>query len=479
LRESVSVKDFGAVGDGVADDTAAIQAAIDAINAAGGGDVLFPTGKYSITSQLTIRNSVALRGSIQTQSPDNGATIIASANMTNMLSHDQTSGATIFSFSIFDLRLDGNKANFTVNNILNIRGVNCRIMRSRIQNATDKGIFWQGFDDGGFAWINWIESNTIGGCGEAGIYFKGTDSRILNNYISGNGDNTTGAGYGIYMYSSGGTVISNNMIDLCGEGLALRRSDVSEAPSNVVVANYFDQNYHGITLDKESPAQAGGLFGRHIISSNLFKNTGSAAVSGDPYDLFMKIRCDDTLISSNRFNSSTTVTANIKFDSLSRNLTVVGNSFNNATSIVDLSTNESFLNVLSGNVGIAEDLQVRTLSDKRVNAPAGLRSKQSSIINDDNVLVLTPSYKFGCIFVNAAGNTGIFNFDALTSPLCQIVAQNATTFEATTGILTGTTGTNGKITVSAASNGNIYIENRLGANFSINVSYINNNDDWT
>ena len=43
-----SVKDFGAVGDGVTDDTAAIQAALDA-----GGDVYFPAGRYKVTSQLT------------------------------------------------------------------------------------------------------------------------------------------------------------------------------------------------------------------------------------------------------------------------------------------------------------------------------------------------------------------------------------------------------------------------------------------
>ena len=52
LSETVSVKDFGAVGDGVTDDTAAIQAAIDGVSA--GTTILFPAGTYSITSQLLV-----------------------------------------------------------------------------------------------------------------------------------------------------------------------------------------------------------------------------------------------------------------------------------------------------------------------------------------------------------------------------------------------------------------------------------------
>jgi nitrous oxidase accessory protein NosD len=53
---------FGAKGDGVADDTAAIQAAIDALPASG-GEVRFPTGDYLITSPLLIERSwVTLRG---------------------------------------------------------------------------------------------------------------------------------------------------------------------------------------------------------------------------------------------------------------------------------------------------------------------------------------------------------------------------------------------------------------------------------
>lgn len=54
FRDTVSVKDFGAVGDGVADDTAEIQAAITAVQATSGGSVYFPTGNYKITSSLLI-----------------------------------------------------------------------------------------------------------------------------------------------------------------------------------------------------------------------------------------------------------------------------------------------------------------------------------------------------------------------------------------------------------------------------------------
>jgi len=61
LRESVSVKDFGAVGDGVADDTAALQAAVDAVSALGGA-VNFPAGTYNITAPLKVSSGVALVG---------------------------------------------------------------------------------------------------------------------------------------------------------------------------------------------------------------------------------------------------------------------------------------------------------------------------------------------------------------------------------------------------------------------------------
>jgi len=49
-----SVKSFGAAGDGIADDTAEIQAAIDYVVSIGGGDVFFPPGTYLTSSPLTL-----------------------------------------------------------------------------------------------------------------------------------------------------------------------------------------------------------------------------------------------------------------------------------------------------------------------------------------------------------------------------------------------------------------------------------------
>jgi hypothetical protein len=62
LRESVSVEDFGAVGDGVTDDSAAINAAIVAVNAAGGGVVNLDALNYAVATPVYMLSDVTLRG---------------------------------------------------------------------------------------------------------------------------------------------------------------------------------------------------------------------------------------------------------------------------------------------------------------------------------------------------------------------------------------------------------------------------------
>lgn len=57
-----NVKDYGADGNGTTDDTASIQAAVNAANGVGGGVVYLPAGTYKLTSAVTLHNRITLRG---------------------------------------------------------------------------------------------------------------------------------------------------------------------------------------------------------------------------------------------------------------------------------------------------------------------------------------------------------------------------------------------------------------------------------
>lgn len=64
MRDVISVKDFGAVGDGSTDDTAAIQAAINSTGSTADRQhtVEIPEGTYKVTSTLSVPEGVALVG---------------------------------------------------------------------------------------------------------------------------------------------------------------------------------------------------------------------------------------------------------------------------------------------------------------------------------------------------------------------------------------------------------------------------------
>lgn len=109
-----SVRDYGAVGDGVTDSTAAIQAAIDACGASGGGEVLIPNGRYLLGrpaawlfSNLTLADHVRIRGESR-----GGAVLQQMAGIGGSVSIFRSDGAV--DASIVDITLDGNKANQSV-----------------------------------------------------------------------------------------------------------------------------------------------------------------------------------------------------------------------------------------------------------------------------------------------------------------------------------------------------------------------------
>lgn len=106
-----NVKDHGALGDGLADDAPAINAAIGAAAAASsgqaaGGFVEFPPGTYLIRSALILKSKVGLRGA---GSPATIIKLADSFNDTSAVRNEHQDGTQEFAF-LDGLQIEGNKA---------------------------------------------------------------------------------------------------------------------------------------------------------------------------------------------------------------------------------------------------------------------------------------------------------------------------------------------------------------------------------
>ena len=102
-RDIVSVRDFGAKGDGVTDDTAAINAAIAALKAAGGDLLYFPRGNYISSGQIALDASVWMIGA-----GPNATKISVSGNLaTALLAYNGSGGSQGFNFRMSGFTLVG------------------------------------------------------------------------------------------------------------------------------------------------------------------------------------------------------------------------------------------------------------------------------------------------------------------------------------------------------------------------------------
>jgi len=179
---SANVVDFGAVGDGVTDDTAAIQAAIYSLNK--DGVLLFPAGEF-ICTQLVCETGLQIRGS------GSGVTYIKQkAGETIPLFTDDFSGVNIL---IYDISFDGNN-NAHTDGIVNLGfngapfGTVAMIKNCYIRNTTGTGLKLNGN-------VCVIDTVELVGC-SIGMDLIGP-SNLLTNVITANcsdiGLNVTGA----------------------------------------------------------------------------------------------------------------------------------------------------------------------------------------------------------------------------------------------------------------------------------------------
>lgn len=161
LKESVSVKDFGAVGDGVTDDTAAIQAAITAANF-----VLLPIGTYFTTTALTLKNNLIVdcRGTIQ------------GAAQANIIDWSNVNDATW----IGGLVSGNNSSIFQNGHLLNNSNRN-KLLNFTVSNCLNKGVGVSGSSSGNL----FSPVRITGSTSTTGVGISLFGANVLNNEIRG------------------------------------------------------------------------------------------------------------------------------------------------------------------------------------------------------------------------------------------------------------------------------------------------------
>lgn len=327
LRDFVSVKDFGAVGDGVTDDTAAIQNAIDA--APFGGWVYFPSGKYIISSAITVNKPLTISGpnagSIQNSS--NGSyvqQITISENAFTLVARTENYAFGqygIIGITFENIAIYGNSTTKSANGIGVDTTVNGGDFHIRECVFRDVNIKWfeKAYDLKGIAYLNDWFNGSITQCTKGVVITKGAASdsggqtrffgltAALNTEacVEINLDTSTGdfAFFGCTLGESGfgikaeeeallgvyGCQFESNQSGGNGAGIYIEIADPNpntEAPK--VISNCkFLNNDADIWVDKTTTAFAGGGFhwpmtidGCVLLSTNAIKVTVPAGHVG-------------------------------------------------------------------------------------------------------------------------------------------------------------------------------------------------------
>ena len=194
LADTVSVKDFGAIGDGTTDDSVAIQAAINAVASAGGGAVYFPAGTYKGYGVIDSVNNVTLYGDgkgISTiyreyQTADGQAIIsikTTTASVSNITIKNLTLKSSLNSTLYDAFGVECNRVAATSPNLAyNISVIDCEV-----NNTMSAGIVLRN-----------VINARVTGCyvhntGRDGIQLIAQNGYIANNYIDYTADDCIGA----------------------------------------------------------------------------------------------------------------------------------------------------------------------------------------------------------------------------------------------------------------------------------------------
>lgn len=272
--EVANVKEFGAKGDGVTDDTTAIQAAINAILAtSNGGIVYFPPGLYLVSSTLTVTtDSSGVRGIILLGAGMISSVLKCTANATCVNVTNPTFG---YGFGMHDLGLRGPNAfalpyDLSTGLVLNKLQHPWSVSRSQmiyfatgvtVSTSSDIGVF----------------SEMRVGYNDVGMSFTGTNSdfvRVSDSIINNNSTRQ--------LYIAAKRVqISNTQISMGLDQEGIRIEKVADDPISVEIYSNDFEATTGTTVDSFIQVGTGAADSATYlyisIHDNYFAQNGTGA----------------------------------------------------------------------------------------------------------------------------------------------------------------------------------------------------------
>jgi polygalacturonase len=297
---------YGAKGDGVTDDTAAIQAAISAANVAGGGEVFVGPGTFMVTG-ISPSSGVRLRGAGQ------GLTTIKQIAGTPSALIGASVSA-LDSVEVCDLTLDGNKANQA--------------------STSAKGLSFTAFTNSAIRRVT--VKNTYG----LGIQlYTGSGLVVEDCYLTGIGQGTSidGSRAGIIVQTADKITLVNNRLDSINDtGLCAVAGCTNVLISGNTVSTCF---YEGIGL-------GAGQTNNCVVSHNVVRSTGNNGIdTGDARSVTITGNVIDTCLAGIVEDASA---LSVRTDLA---LVIVGNKVSNASNhgIAILGTTNGGHNVVVSN----------------------------------------------------------------------------------------------------------------------------------